>query len=320
MENNSANTIENTDKVEKEFGLTSLSLNNRTTVFVLTFLVVIMGVSTYISLPKESYPEIQQPVVYIGTPHPGNSPVDMENLITRPIEKEINAIADVDNIKSTSVQDYSTIIVEFTPQTEIEDALTKVKDAVDRAKPELPTDLESDPNVFEMNFSEFPVMNINLSGNYSIEELNDHAEYLEDKIEKLGEISKVEIRGVDEKEVRINVDPFQMEARNINFGDIENAISAENITLSGGNLLDDGIRRSIRVLGEFDHPEQLLEVVIKHEKGNIVYLKDIGYVEFDYKEKQNYARLENDPVVMVCLLYTSPSPRDQRGSRMPSSA
>ena len=305
MENNSANTIENTDKVEKEFGLTSLSLNNRTTVFVLTFLVVIMGVSTYISLPKESYPEIQQPVVYIGTPHPGNSPVDMENLITRPIEKEINAIADVDNIKSTSVQDYSTIIVEFTPQTEIEDALTKVKDAVDRAKPELPTDLESDPNVFEMNFSEFPVMNINLSGNYSIEELNDHAEYLEDKIEKLGEISKVEIRGVDEKEVRINVDPFQMEARNINFGDIENAISAENITLSGGNLLDDGIRRSIRVLGEFDHPEQLLEVVIKHEKGNIVYLKDIGYVEFDYKEKQNYARLENDPVVMVDVIKRS---------------
>lgn len=292
-------------KVEKEFALTTLSLNNRTTVFVLTILVIVMGISTYISLPKESYPEIQQPIVYIGTPHPGNSPVDMENLITRPIEKEINTIADVDNIKSTSVQDYSTIIVEFTPDTEIEDALTKVKDAVDRAKPELPTDLENDPNVFEMNFSEFPVMNINLSGNYSIEELNDYAEYLEDEIEKLGEISKVEIRGVDEKEVRINVDPYQMEARAINFGDIENAISAENITLSGGNILDDGVRRSIRVLGEFDQPEQLLEVVVKHEKGNIVYLKDIGYVEFDYKEKQNYARLATDPVVMVDVIKRS---------------
>lgn len=305
MEENKENINQPDTKVEKEFGLTSLSLNNRTTVFVLTLLVIGLGINTYISLPKESYPEIQQPIVYIGTPHPGNSPVDMENLITRPIEKEINTIADVDNIKSTSVQDYSTIIVEFTPDTKIEDALTKIKDAVDRAKPELPTDLETDPNVFEMNFSEFPVMNINLSGNYDIEELNDYAEFLEDEIEKLSEISKVEIRGVDEKEVRINVDPYQMEARNVNFADIENAISSENVTLSGGNLLDDGVRRSIRILGEFDKPEQLLEVVLKYEKGNIVYLKDVANVEFDYKEKQNYARLEKNPVVMVDVVKRS---------------
>lgn len=292
-------------KTEKEFKPTTLSLQNRTTVLFLTFLIVIVGISTYITLPKESFPEIQQPVVYIGTPHPGNSPVDMENLITRPIEKEINTIAAVDNIKSTSVQDYSTIIVEFTPETEVEDALTKVKDAVDRAKPELPSDLETDPNVFEMNFSEFPVLNINLSGNYSIDELNEHAEYLEDEIEKLTEISKVEIRGVDEKELRVNVDPYQMEAREVNFEDIENAIKAENITLSGGNIKEGDIRRSIRVVGEFETPEQLLDVIIKQEKGNIVYLKDIAEIEFGYKEKQNYARLGNQSVVMVDVVKRS---------------
>lgn len=292
-------------KIDKQFGLTTLSLTNKTTVMVITFLIVTMGISTYITLPKESFPEIQQPVVYIGTPHPGNSPVDMENLITRPIEKELNSIADVDEIKSTSVQDYSTIIVEFTPDTEIEDALTKVKDAVDRAKPELPTDLENDPNVFEMNFSEFPVLNINLSGDYSIQQLNDYAEYLEDEIEKLTEISKVEIRGIDEKEVRVNVDPYQMESRLINFGDIENAVRAENITLSGGNLKEGDIRRSIRVVGEFDDPQDLLNVVIKNEKGNIVYLGDIAEVEFDYKEKQNYARLGGQPVVMVDVIKRS---------------
>ncbi|MEO9801660.1 MAG: efflux RND transporter permease subunit [Reichenbachiella sp.] len=292
-------------KINKQFGLTTLSLSNKTTVMVITALIVVMGISTYITLPKESFPEIQQPIVYIGTPHPGNSPVDMENLITRPIEKELNTIADIDLIKSTSVQDYSTIIAEFTPTTDIEDALTKVKDAVDRAKPELPSDLEVDPNVFEMNFSEFPVLNINLSGDFSIQELNDHAEFLEDEIEKLTEISKVEIRGVDEKEVRVNVDPYQMEARLVNFGDIENAIRSENITLSGGNLKEGDIRRSIRVVGEFEEPEDLLEVVIKHEKGNIVYLGDIAEVEFDYKEKQNYARLGKDPVVMVDVVKRS---------------
>lgn len=292
-------------KTEKQFGLTTLAINNRTTVYVITAIVIIMGLTTYITLPKESFPEIKQPVVYVGTPYPGNSPVDMENLVTRYIEKEVNTIADVDNIKSTSVQDYSTIIVEFTPETDIEDALTKVKDAVDRAKPSLPNDLTTDPNVFEMNFSEFPIMNINLSGDYSMEELNEHAEYLEDEIEKVTEISKVEIRGIDEKEVKVNVDPYQMEAREINFGDIEAAIASENITLSGGSIKEGDIRRTIRVVGEFVDPEEILEVVVKSENGNIVYLRDIADVSFDYKEKENYARLKTNPVVMVDVVKRS---------------
>ena len=293
------------NSVDKSFGLTTLALKNRTTVYVLTVLVVFAGIMTYIGLPKESFPEVQQPVVYVGTPHPGNSPIDMENLITRPLEKEINTISDVDNIKSTSVQDYSTIIVEFTPETDIEDALTKVKDAVDRAKPELPSDLQTDPNVFEMNFSEFPVLNINLSGNYSMEVLNEYAEYLEEEIEKVSQISKVEIRGIDEKEVRINANPYQMEARQVSFTDIENAIRGENITMSGGNMKEGDIRRSIRVVGEFESMDEILEVVVKNENGNIVYLKDIAGVEFDYKEKQNYARLSRQPVVMVDVIKRS---------------
>ncbi len=292
-------------KIQKSFGLTTLAINNRTTVYVLTALVVIMGITTYVTLPKESYPEVKQPIVYVGTSHPGNSPVDMENLITRPIEKEINTITEVDNIKSTSVQDYSTIIVEFAPETNIEDALTKVKDAVDRTKPELPNDLQADPNVFEMNFSEFPVMNINLSGDYSMEELNEYAEYLEEEIEKVQEISKVDIRGIDEKEVRINMDPYQMEARMINFQDVENAVRAENMTMSGGNLKEGDIRRSIRVVGEFENTDDLLNVIVKHEKGNIVYLRDIASVEFGYKEKENYARLQTNPVVMVDVVKRS---------------
>lgn len=292
-------------KVDKEFGLSSFALKNRTTVGFLAVLITIMGISTYLALPKDSYPEIEQPVVYIGTSYPGNSPLDMENLVTRPIEKELNTISEVDNIKSTSVQDYATIIVEFDPKTDVEDALTKVKDAVDRAKPELPTDLPADPNVFELNFSEFPIFNINLAGNFKQEELKRYAEYLEDEIEKLTEISKVEIKGIDEKEVKIKVDPYALEARKLNFGDIESAVQAENVTLSGGNMLDDGIRRNIRVVGEFTDARQLENIVIKHEKGNIVYLRDVATVEFDYKERQSYARLKKEPVVMVDVIKRS---------------
>lgn len=292
-------------KVDKEFRVTTLSINNRTTVGFLAFLIAVMGISTYISLPKDSYPEIKQPIVYVGTPYPGNSPIDMENLVTREIEKEINTISEVDNIKSTSVQDYSTIIVEFNTDTDVEDALTKVKDAVDRAKPELPDDLPSDPNVFELNFSEFPILNINLSGDYTLEQLKNYGEYLEDEIEGITEISKVEIRGVDEREVKVKVDPYLLEARKINFADIENAIAAENVTLSGGNILDDGIRRTLRVVGEFSNPKQLEEVIVKNEKGNIVYLKDIATIDFDYVETTSYARLAKQPVVMVDVIKRS---------------
>jgi multidrug efflux pump len=292
-------------KVDKEFSLSTFALNNRTSVMFLAFLITVMGIKTYIDLPKDSYPEIEQPTIYIGTPYPGNSPVDMENLVTRPIEKELNTISEIDNIKSTSVQDYATIIIEFDPETSVEDALTKVKDAVDRAKPELPEDLPSDPNVFELNFSEFPIFNINLSGNFKLEELKYYAEYLEDEIEKLSEVSKVEIRGIDEKEVKIKVDPYELEARKLNFSDLESAIKSENVTLSGGNMLDDGIRRNIRVVGEFSDPQDLEDIVVKNEKGNIVYLRDVAKVVFDYKERQSYARLHKEQVVMVDVIKRS---------------
>ncbi len=296
----------NKKKVIKDFGLTTLAIDNRITVFVLTVLIVIVGLTAYMNLPKENFPEVSQPTVYIGTSYPGNSPADMENLVTRPIEKEINSITGVDVIRSTSVQDFSSIVVEFVTDTDVTDALQKVKDAVDKAKSELPTDLPADPNVFELDFSEFPILNINLSGgDYSLEQLNEYAEDLEEEIEKLQEISKVEIRGVDEKEVKIHADPFKMDARMVSFSDIETAIANENVTISGGNILSGDIRRSIRVVGEFTDPQQMEEIVVKREEGDVVYLKDVATVEFDYKEKQNYARLASQPVVMLDVVKRS---------------
>ena len=293
--------------IDKEFRLTSFSLRNKITVFVLTTIIVLAGIYSYITLPKENFPEVQQPMVYVSTAYPGNSPVDMENLVSREIEKELNTIDGVNSIQSTSVQDYSTIVAEFDVGIDLDEAVLAVKDAVDKAKSALPNDLPRDPEVFKFSLSEnFPILNINLTDTTKTpDELKDYAQYLEDEIEKIAEVSKAEVRGVDEKEVKIKADPFKMEARKVSFNDIENAISAENVTLSGGNIIADGLRRNVRVIGEFGNPRQMEDIVISHEEGNIVYLKDVATVEFGYKDKQNYARLDLNPVVKVDVMKRS---------------
>lgn len=290
---------------DRRFGMTTWAVNNRVTVMVITFLIVVVGIASYIGLPKESFPEVKMPTIYVGTAYPGNSPSDMENLVTRKIEKEIKAISSVNKITSNSVQDFSNVIVEFNSNVKSEDALQKVKDAVDKAKKELPTDLPADPNVFELNFSEFPFMNINLSGDFSNEQLKIYAEHLEDKIEALKEVSSVNIRGLDEKEVKIEADLHKMEAREVTFRDLEGAIGNENMTMSGGNILINGNRRTIRIVGEFTSPQQLEDIIIKNEKQNIVYLRDVAIVKYDYKETTSFARLDGKPVVMLDIIKRS---------------
>ena len=220
--------------VAREFGLSSLAVDNRTSIIILTFIIVVIGAFSYYSMPKENFPEVVFPTIYVGTPYPGNSPVDIENLVTRPIEKELKGISGVDNISSTSIQDYSTIIVEFTPDVDLSKALQDVKDAVDQAKSELPNDLDQDPNVFEVNLQDLPIMYINLSGNYSNDELEEYAEYLQDEIEAMSEIQEANISGLLEREIRVDADIYKMDAREVTFSDIQNAIAAENVTISGG--------------------------------------------------------------------------------------
>lgn len=287
----------------KEFKLSSLAVNNRTSVYVLTFLVFIIGLMAYQSMPKESFPEIKQPTIYVNTIYPGNSPIDMENLVTRPIEKEINTIKGVKTMKSTSVQDVSVIIAEFELDVDPTEALNDVKEAVDRAKSELPGDLPRDPNVMELDFSEFPVMNINIAGNYPYEQLKHYAEYLEEEIENLPEISEVDISGLQEDEVEISVDKIKMEALEISFRDIESAITGENASMSGGDIqIIEGSsinRRSLRIDGEFKAVSDIENVIVKHEFQNIVYLKDIAVVHFGPKEPVSFARLNGKPVLAL---------------------
>lgn len=287
-------------KVVREFKLTTWALENKSTVFLMTILLAVFGIVAYNTMPMELFPEINMPNIFVKTVYPGNAPIDMENLITRPLEKEIHPITGIKELRSVSTQDNSDIFIEFNTGVDINVALQDVKDAVDKAKSELPNDLDMDPLVMDFDFNEFPIININLSGDYSINELKDYAEYLEDEIEGIPEISKVEIKGLNEREIKINVDPHKLEAFELTFGDIENAVSFENMSISGGDLVVDKTSRSIRTLGEFTRIEEIENIIVKREEADeIVYLRDVAEVKDDFEDPLTYARLDRQPVVSL---------------------
>lgn len=288
--------------MNKEFKISTWSIHNKMTVFVIIAMIFIAGIFSYTSMPREAFPEIVVPEIYVSTPYPGNSALDIEKLITRPLEKEINGISGVDEIVSTSIEGFSSIQVKFDFSVTPTEALRKVKDKVDAATSDkdFPKDLPADPNVQELNFAELmPIMNINLSGDFSMDQLKEYGEYLEEEIEKVPEISKVDIRGIQDKEIEISVDLFKMETLQISFNDIAMAVQNENMTVSGGDLLENGIRRNVRVIGEFKSAKEIENIIVKQENNNIVYLRDIAIVSFKEQEKQSYAREFSQPVVML---------------------
>jgi len=289
-------------QVIREFKLSSWALRNKNTVFLMMFLLLGFGFYSYRSLPKELFPDLVWPTIYVQTIYPGNPPIDIENLITRPIEKEIESINGVKEVRSNSTQDVSAIFVEFNTDVMLEDALQEVKDAVDKSKSELPDDLLEDPMVIDIDFSEFPIMNINLSGDYSINELKDYAEMLEDEIERVPEISKVDITGINEREVQINVDMHKLSAFELSFDDIENAIAFENISMSGGEIKLGSGRRSVRIVGEFSNPSEIEDIIVKWENQKIVYMRDVAEVVYGFEEPRSFTRLDGHPVVSLQVI------------------
>lgn len=308
------NKSEKKDLIQKEFGITNWAINNVKTVLLIAIMIAFAGISAYQTMPKEAFPELNIPTIYIGVPYPGAGPKVIEDKITRKIEKEVNTITGVNKLKSTSIFGYSTIIVEFDFKYTPEQALRKVKDAVDKARADkdFPKDLPAEPNVFEMNFSEFPIMNINLSGNYSVDELNEYGKYLEEEIEKIDEISKVEIRGVQKKELKIEIKKNEAEARMVSFEDIENAITSENITVSGGEINTGEISRNLRVEGEFGKRnigekalQDIRNIIVKRDYFEIIRLGDVADVSFGAEDTTSFARQNRKPVVMLDIIKRS---------------
>ncbi len=289
----------------REFKLTTFALNNRSTVFLLTIIILVFGFIGYSTMPRETFPEVVIPNIFVKTIYPGNPPVDIENLITKPIEKEVNTVSGIKKLSSTSTQGNSDIVVEFNAGVNLGDALQDVKDAVDRAKNELPSDLDIDPIVMDLDINEFPILNINLSGDFSLTELKDFAEYLEEEIESFKEISKVEIKGLDNREIQINIDLHKLDLMKLSFKNVEDAIVYENISISGGDLKINNSTRSVRTIGEFKNLEEIRNIIIKHDGGNIVYLRDVAEVVDGYEDPLTYARLNKNKVVSVQVVKKS---------------
>lgn len=294
----SGNGVQETAGVRKEFWLSSFSIKNRISVMVLVLLIAVMGIVSYLTIPKESFPSITVPNIFVVTVYPGVSPEDMESLVTRKLEDELGGISEVKTMTSTSSEGYSNINLEFDTNVDIEDALQKVREKVDLAKPELPEDAE-EPTVQEINLSEFPIMNVNLSGDYDEVILKEIAEDLQEKIEAIPTVLGVDLTGGLEREVQVNVDLPKLKYYNISFGDIIGAISNENVTIPGGDITVGTKKFLLRVPGQYEDTAPIEDVVVKGENQNPIYVRDVAEVKFGFKERSTYSTLNGSPVITL---------------------
>jgi multidrug efflux pump len=286
----------------RKFGLTSFAVDNGVSVLVMVGIVVLFGLQSYNKMAKELFPEIVIPNVFVNTVYPGNSASEIESLISLPLEAELSTVSGIKKVSSTSLQDYSVVIAEYETYVTTEEALRKTKDAVDKAKGELPDDLKAEPQVFDVNLSELPIMSVNISGDFSNDELRNYAELLQDELENIPEVNKVDIKGALDREVKIEIDIPKMESVEIAFGDVANAIAMENLTMSGGELVNNGYRRAVRVIGQIEEVKELEDIIIKNEFQKPVFLKDIADVSFGFKERTSIARSDGFPVISLDVI------------------
>jgi multidrug efflux pump len=289
----------------KEFFATSWAIDNKTSIYVLAVFITLLGITSYRSIPKEQFPEIVIPTILVNTVYPGTSPEDMENLVTRPIEKQLKGIAGVKKITSNSLQDFSSIAIEFTTDVQVPEAKQRVKDAVDKSKSDLPDNLLKDPDVMDIDFSEIPIMYIQISGNYDLDQLKKYADVAQDRIETLNEITRVDIVGALEREIQINVDMYKAQAASITLTDVDRAIAAENLTISAGNISTFGMKRSIRVEGQFNNLDVIRNIVIKSASGATVYLKDVAEIKDTFKDQESFSRLNGQNVITLNVVKKS---------------
>jgi multidrug efflux pump len=302
-----SNFIEGLSKKFKEFMPTSWSVDNRTAIYITTLIITVYGLVTFNTLPKEQYPDIVVPTISVATIYVGNSPADIENLVTRPIEKQIKSIsgARVVKVQSTSQQDFSLIVVEFDTDVKVALAKQKVKDAVDKAQSDLPQDLTKQPDVQEFAFSELPIMFVNISGDYDPVKLKQYADKMQDRFEELREITRADIVGAPEREIQILADPYRMAGARVTFNDIENAIRRENNDISGGQVEVGRMKRTVRVKGQFASVKDLDKIIVKNVNGAPIYLRDIASLKDTVREKESFARLDGKNVITLNIVKRS---------------
>ena len=286
----------------KEFKPSSWSIDNRTAIYIFTVLITLAGLLSYLNMPKEQFPEIKLANIIVQTYYPGSSPENMENLVTKPIEKEVRNLTGVKKITSSSFQDFSIVNVEFNTDIDVVKAKNDVKDAVNKAKKDLPQNLPNEPEVTDIDMSEIPIMNINISGNYDLNRLKKYADDIQDKIEGLKEVKQAKMVGALEREIQINVDMYKMTAAGFSFYNIQSAIANENVSSTPGQVSMNNKKRILTIRNEFKSAKSIGNIIIKNEHGKALYLKDIADVVDGYEEQESYARLNGNNVITLQII------------------
>ena len=293
--------MKNQIKKWREFGLSSVAVNNRKTVYLIITLFLIGGISAYNNMPRESFPQIQVPEIYVNVPYPGNSPEIITDKIIKPFEKELNKLKGIEKINSTAIQDFGIVKIEFDFKITPKEAKRAVEEALNdaRSTKTFAQDLPVEPTIQEIDVNEFPIININLSGEYPVDILKEKADLIKDRLESISEINSVDIRGVQQKKLKIEIRKYDAESKMVSFSDIESAIQSENTTVGAGNLKIDGIDNFMIIDGKFRDISELSGLVVKHEDNDNIYLRDVANVSFSDSDTTSYARQNGQPVVML---------------------
>ena len=267
-----------------------LLLENKVVIYIFTLIIVLAGISSYITMPKESSPSITIPYVFISTVYVGVSPSDIEKLVTMEIEKQLKGISDIKQVTSVSRESFSSVTVEFNPDIKIEEALQKVRDKVSIAKTNMPKDIE-EPVITEINLSEQPILYVNISGNFGIANLKKTADDLSDKFEGVQGVLSAEVVGGLEREVKINVNSERLNYYKLGLNDITNTIGSENLNIPGGSVDIGDLNYLLRVPGEVEDPSVFGNLVVKTDmSGNPIFIRDVAQVIYGFKERETFSR------------------------------
>ncbi len=281
--------------------ISDTAVKNRVSVVILAIIIVFFGAYCYSILPRESFPDVTIPYVFVSTNYKGVSASDIETSITVPIEKKLKGLDGVKKVSSVSSEGSSQINIEFQAGTDIDQALRKVKDKVDEAKGDLPTDLEDDPRAFEVNFSEMPIVVFSISGTCGLKCLTDIGEDLKDEIEMIPGILEVEVTGDLEREIQIEVDPDKLAYYKIPITVFQSIVDKENRNTTGGSITLGHGRYQLRIPGEFETPEEILGLVVATFNEKPIYLKDVAHVVDGFKEETSRSRFNGKRSVSVVV-------------------
>lgn len=278
-----------------------LALKRPAAVLALLVFLVVAGVYSYVVLPRESFPDITIPYVFVTTTYEGVAPEDMEKLITIPIERKIKGISDLEEIRSTSAEGISTVAVKFLPGVDIDDALQKVRDKVDQAKQDLPQDLKDDPVIQEVNFSDIPVIRVVLSGPFSLRRLQNFAEDLEDRIESIPGVLDARMTGGLDREIHVEFDLDRVGAYNVPFSSLISAVTRSNVNMPSGSMDIGEGKYLVRVPEDFKHPSEIFSIVAFVRDGKPVYLRDVAFINDSHKDPLTRSRINGERSVTLAI-------------------